>query len=822
MLAVSIKVFRGNAATIVKENPSLLHEAPLTSPLGFPDVVFPGDVRNEVYIKLWSGEFFAGTAGKAYRKSMSLIPGATSGPFNIQVTVEVRNSAGTVEHVIAPGSGEPSVTHFRSMIFYRNNTPTYGELFKLSLPNDVPSQYHLFFTFRHRNSKEKVANGNRTSLDGADRPFAFAYLPLFPDSRAFVQDGRHSLVLYRADRLVQISTSDYYGAPAILPPGQRAESLVIPSQLQRTAVPMRDNLVIRSYLCSTKYTQNSVLLGLLHWENLTSHEELLTVLSKFTFVGEVEIVKFLGDIFDSLFGILISSGNLGGQLDDLVFNALVAVLGIVQDHRFSNFQPVLDVYIEKHFSCATASSHIIRSMNRLIADPASPENAQPLRSALKVWHYIFKFIARSRELQKAKEVGMGSHSTAEHLESSFKRDLSAHLADVNRMMGSAIIGTQTIALQNFTSILPDLAKIFTTVELVTIVTGFANAVSAFKGNIVIWKLIMYLQIVKGFLFDLPQSRTLLVEAIVMWIKPHFGRYDEFTDTQPEELENSRHNARINWLQSIRLSVAIISIMLDKLQQSLIEPSIRADHKLLRQEQEHVEYLLSLIPRFVLSRLIPIALTFSLRRLLESYRELQSPASCKSMEHVRSPATLAANTPVAFPESYPFSLVANFPTVHKGSQQLDNQVDHPTLFNCTLAETAIVFLTLILSSPRTHLITFLESSLEIEGKDNFAQLLSRFFKMASSILDNDAWPKNWLNVDLLAHKVLLKLFDPISFLLIRDFVPEQRSSFEFNANLWREAFYMLLKLLSSDQLVIEDFSPQVNVHHSCTLFASCIA
>ena len=121
---------------------------------------------------------------------------------------------------------------------------------------------------------------------------------------------------------------------------------------------------------------------------------------------------------------------------------------------------------------------------------------------------------------------------------------------------------------------------------------------------------------------------------------------------------------------------------------------------------------------------------------------------------------------------------------------------------------MVFLTLVSSSPRTHLINFLESSLEIEGKDNFALLLSHFFKVATSILNNDAWPRNWLNVDILAHKVLLKMVDPIAFLLVRDFVPEQHSSFEFNAGLWREAFYMLLKLLSSDQLVIEDFSPQV--------------
>lgn len=287
-------------------------------------------------------------------------------------------------------------------------------------------------------------------------------------------------------------------------------------------------------------------------------------------------------------------------MDHLVFNALVTVLGIVQDRRFSNFQPVLDVYIEKHFNCAAASSHIIHSMNRLLANPASNETASPLRAALKVWHYVFKFIARSRELQKAKEIGMGGGATAEHLESTFKRELRAHLSEVNRMMSTAsppsIIGTQTIALQHFTSILPELAKIFSTVELVTIATTFANAVITNKGKIVIWKLIMYLQIVKGFLFDNPQSRSLLVEAVVIWIKPHFGRFDEYTHTQMSDSESTRDAARVGWLESIRLCVTTVAVMLDKLQQNLVSDSVVSDRNLLRQEQDNVEYLLSLLPR----------------------------------------------------------------------------------------------------------------------------------------------------------------------------------------------------------------------------------
>jgi len=80
---------------------------------------------------------------------------------------------------------------------------------------------------------------------------------------------------------------------------------------------MRDNVIIRSSLCSTKFTQNPVLMSLLNWEQINDKELLQTVLSKFTFVGEGEIVKFLRDIFDSLFGILESPNNQLGEMDYL-------------------------------------------------------------------------------------------------------------------------------------------------------------------------------------------------------------------------------------------------------------------------------------------------------------------------------------------------------------------------------------------------------------------------------------------------------------------------------------------------------------------------
>ncbi|KAJ6499427.1 C2 domain in Dock180 and Zizimin proteins-domain-containing protein [Mycena sanguinolenta] len=791
MIAVTVKIFRGDAPTIVRENTSLLQDTPHTLRLGFPDVVFPGDVRNELYIKLWSGEFAPANTGSG-RLSVAQFARGQMGPTsnNVQVTVEVRDQDGrTVEGVISQGSGEPLMTQFHSMVFQRCNEPTFGELIKVQLPPQGIPLWHLFFTFRNRSGSQR-SGARGGGGDNSERPFAFAFQPLFPDKRAFVEDGSHTLVLYRADKMSQIPPDIYLTAPSWMSSNQRPDQILLHPEMLRLAPPLRDTLTLRSSLCSTKFTQNAVLLSLLSWDKLADRELLSTVLTKFTFVGEGEIVKFLRDIFDSLFGILVSQNNQSGEMDELVFNALVTVLGIVQDRRFSNFQPVLDVYIEQHFNCASASSHMIHSMTRLLANPTSTESASPLRAALKVWHYIFKFIARSRELQKAKEIGIAGGATADHLESTFKRELRSHLAEVTRMMAStspaSIIGTQTIALQHFTSILPELSKIFSTVELVSIATSFANAVTVGKGKIVIWKLIMYLQIVKGFLFDNPESRPLLVEAVVIWIKPHFGRYDEY---HSNESESAKDAARVSWLESIRLCVTIIAVMLDKLQQNLVDPVIVADRNRFRKEQDNVENLLPLIPR-----------------LLDSYREFQSPASRKAMERTRSSLPLKTTSPVTFPETYPFSLLVQLPE-NLRSPPTPGTPNAENTFNPGLGETATVFLVLILSSPTKHILNFLELSLDIEGRDRFVALLFQFFKVASSILENDAFPKTWLNINVLAHKVLIKMMEPIAAVMEKEFIPAQQDQAQFNAHLWREGFSMFLKLLSSDQLVIEEFSPQ---------------
>jgi dedicator of cytokinesis protein 3 len=194
--------------------------------------------------------------------------------------------------------------------------------------------------------------------------------------------------------------------------------------------------------------------------------------------------------------------------------------------------------------------------------------------------------------------------------------------------------------------------------------------------------------------------------------------------------------------------------------------------------------------------------------LDSYRQFKSVDNVLAVERIRSPATTPTPIPVVFPESYPFSLISHFPTSAKGFTGA-YQTDGQALYSPAQGEIAIVFLVLVLSASKKHLFNFLESTFEIEGRENFANLLMQFFRVSTSILDNEAWPQNWLNVNILAHKVLTKMMDSVEVILEREYIPKRNSSWQFNAQLWRDGIHMLLKLLSSDQLVIEEFSPQVS-------------
>ena len=310
-----------------------------------------------------------------------------------------------------------------------------------------------------------------------------------------------------------------------------------------------------------------------------------------------------------------------------------------------------------------------------------------------------------------------------------------------------------------------------------------------KGKPAIWKLLLLVHVVKSVLLNAPSSRATLIPYIVRWCKPHLGRFDERGQMSPKESDAMRDNARISWLEGNRLAVSVVAALSDRLHSALADPTVRASRSLLAQEQDNAEYVLSL-----------------LSRLLDTYRSLESATNFEILTRSRA---VAVSVPTVFPASYPFSLLTLPPPSAGEPETPAIRIAHPS--QATLAtvsgETAAATLAILHTAPPKILTNFLESAFEVEGKDNFGRFLGNLFRFCLSILEGAAWTSSWLNISIFAHRVILGLAEPAAVILEREYIPPQHLSYTFNFALWRDYFAMLLRLLASEQLVIEEFSSQ---------------
>ena len=160
------------------ENPHLvLGNVSIARKMGFPEVILPGDVRNDLYLTLVSGEFSKGSK---------------STDKNVEVTVKVCNEEGVaIPGVITLGGGAPNVDEHRSVIYYHEDKPRWCETFKIAVPIEEFKQAHLKFTFKHRSSNE--------AKDRSEKPFAMSYVKLMQRNGTTLQDKEHELLVFKID-----------------------------------------------------------------------------------------------------------------------------------------------------------------------------------------------------------------------------------------------------------------------------------------------------------------------------------------------------------------------------------------------------------------------------------------------------------------------------------------------------------------------------------------------------------------------------------------------------------------------------------------------
>uniref|UniRef100_A0A182XWS8 Signaling protein n=1 Tax=Anopheles stephensi TaxID=30069 RepID=A0A182XWS8_ANOST len=507
---ISVDILFGDIKQVRDEYPHLvLGNVAFARKMGFPEVIFPGDVRNDLYLTLVSGEFSKGSK---------------SSDKNIEVTAYVCNKNGVaIPGVISYGGGGNALNEYKSVIYYHEDRPKWGETFKIDVPIEEFKQCHLRFTFKHRSSNE--------AKDRSEKPFGLSYVRLMNDDGTTLQHKRHTLLVYKIDhkKYDDETQFNYLHLPSLtdeLPNGSSKPSI------SGFSLASKDSFIIETNLCSTKLTQNVDILGLLNWSSRKEKmEESLNALMN---VRCEEVVKFLQDILDALFNILVSNDD-PAKYDNLVFKCLLRLIEIVYDLKYQHFQSVLDLYINESFSATLAyeklinvvQTHIRNAINNISKDRAMAniytvnENDEALYRTTKYLQYIMKFIIRSRllfaDLNQDKDRDLFVAGLEELLESF--SELIKYQNDLLKSQGALLKYLHIIA--------SDLMQVYDPVKLSQKIVDIITNVPT--GRLNQSKMTCIKDVVDSKLFKLPKCRAILLPVFCRQIKDKLESKEEVAE-----------------------------------------------------------------------------------------------------------------------------------------------------------------------------------------------------------------------------------------------------------------------------------------------------
>uniref|UniRef100_A0A671KFV4 Dedicator of cytokinesis protein 2-like n=1 Tax=Sinocyclocheilus anshuiensis TaxID=1608454 RepID=A0A671KFV4_9TELE len=407
-LWVTMKALVGDIVQIRKEYTHLVDRSTVVArKLGFPEIIMPGDIRNDIYLTLHSGDF------DKYNKTTQK---------NVEVIMLVCDEEGkVVPNSICLGAGDRPVNEYRSVIYYQIKQPRWMETFKVAIPLEEMPRIHLRFMFRHRSSQEFIILKLYDLGDSKRMEDVSSYLSL-PSERSHSDSHKGSTLMRSSSSVGGLSVSS------------------------------RDIFTISTLVCSTKLTQNVGLLGLLKWR--TRPEMLKQNLQELKLIDGEEVVKFLQDTLDALFNIMMEHSQTD-DYDILVFDALIYIIGLIADRKFQHFNTVLEAYIKQHFSATLAYKKLMSVLKTYLDVSSRGEACEPILRTLKALEYIFKFIVRSRMLYSQLYEGKEQAEFEESLKSLFE--------SINNLMKSDYTTTllqQVAALKYLPTVLQDVETVF--------------------------------------------------------------------------------------------------------------------------------------------------------------------------------------------------------------------------------------------------------------------------------------------------------------------------------------------------------------------------
>ncbi|CAB1337100.1 unnamed protein product [Coregonus sp. 'balchen'] len=415
-LWVTMKALVGDIVQIRKEYPHLVDRSTVVArKLGFPEIIMPGDIRNDIYLTLWTGDF------DKYNKTSQK---------NMEVIMMVCDEEGkAVPNSICLGAGDRPLNEYRSVIYYQVKQPRWMETFK----------------------------------DKSEKNFSMAFVRLMKPDGTVLQDGLHDLVVFKGDSKRMEDVNSYLSQPSTVQKGGTLSR----SSVGGLSVSSRDSFTISTLVCSTKLTQNVGLLGLMKWR--TRPELLKENLEKLKIIDGEEVVKFLQDTLDALFTIMMEHSQTD-DYDILVFDALIYIIGLIADRKFQHFNTVLEAYIKQHFSATLAYKSVLLP----VSNPSSscpplanktmpnfgnsmghnPSPLGPVCCGVKLMSVLKRYLdvsSRGEQLYEGKE------------QKEFEESLRRLFESINKLMTSDFNTTvllQVAALKYLPAVLQDVETVF--------------------------------------------------------------------------------------------------------------------------------------------------------------------------------------------------------------------------------------------------------------------------------------------------------------------------------------------------------------------------
>lgn len=510
--------------TLIRSSPTLLHGVHRTQKLGFSSA--PTQPRSDIYLTLTEPlvEHNAALQHSKYG-NIPLSQRFPTGLANLQLTLEIRKANGErIEECIFAASNHGGHTAWRTTGVERGES--WNQTVKLVVPSEDVPGCHVVMSI----------------ADAPNFPFALAWIPLW-EHDAFVRDGDHRVALYVYDEYSS-SIIGGKGAYLALPPWH--------DQKHEPAYGTSATLSLRTYLCSTEYSQDRNLLGLLKWRDFQG-EKLLELLNRFSSVPEIEVVKLLPEIFNALFEVLHEYADTEAY-EDIVFYNLVLIMELARDKRF-NIEDVVEQHAKSRHDWPNVSRCLLKAFQRLLSNPMDAEVSRRLRATVKVGDQMLKLIVETSKasVQMSPTItAVNGDNEAEDRYPEMLEDLQKLFVTVMALMRNPmtlLLGTQTLVVQHFHSWLAELAPKMTAASILEFATDLLDACAHAEGTLVFHRLVLIIKYSQLEIFKDPSVRTALVANTFRWLAPYWG-------------ETQTVNAQ--WHDQVRLCCSVVATQMEEL------------------------------------------------------------------------------------------------------------------------------------------------------------------------------------------------------------------------------------------------------------------